>query len=896
MLAVGAAVGCTEEMVDPSEFGEKTIWAVMNEGTVKTRTCVSDDKGDFFGVLWCKGDAIGVYSASGTQNAKFETQIEEPSAKAAFTGSLSGTPAYAYYPYSEANANSSTIKGNLPSVQDFSSADGLLKYDYKLGVASTENKDQFAFDHLFSLLRFTINADGTGVVGEKLQKVEITFPDGVTLNSGAFTVPVNGKATDVNWDATSTEKTLTLNWTDTPAMTAGQTLTGYLNCPPVSGLKGKSINVKLITSTYAVSFNATVNIDAFAAGYVYTFPLTLSEWKKNAESNNYAEEKMETPSLESFSFTAANNPGKILAKKLYYDPDKEGTNSSGDTYYGFTHHTEEAKSTTQEMEIDNAKNSITGCIPYLYDRNLKPTVTPADLDIQYSSDGNTFVNWDKESSIDFGSVSIIRIVKNGVSRDYSIKISNTGLPIVVLNQPGNDTEWEHIGDYVWNKEADFDDIQAEHPGNITVYNANGTMNLETVTSMTRLRGNTTKDYPKKPFAVKLVEDAEILGMPAHKRWILLANWKDKSLMRNHIGLGIARKFSENMPDGIPWNVRGQFVEVVYNGVHIGNYYLCEQIKIGDGRLAIGQEYKAKNGTVSDFTKYAYLLEVDDNYDEAAKFVSRHYLPFMFKDDVDEGGVILSTVKDKVKRIETNLYDGYNGTASGYTAAYNDLDLPSVIDQLLIYELSMNTEFRHPKSVYMFIDHSDPASQRYGKLCAGPVWDFDYLSFPTLNSGYTEESDRSYSASLMATKTLYQAKHYRYNSSTKYPSSPIRGDAPFMWYPMLIHDPNFRSLVAERWNKIYEILSIYAKEINDTRDLIAVSWEYNNAMWPAYYDDSCDRQCHITNGMCGDEKLKTFTEVTEAFYKAYTTRLEGMDAFISDDAWPIDYWSINTRYY
>lgn len=34
MLAAGAAVGCTEEMVDPSEFGEKTIWAVMDEGDV----------------------------------------------------------------------------------------------------------------------------------------------------------------------------------------------------------------------------------------------------------------------------------------------------------------------------------------------------------------------------------------------------------------------------------------------------------------------------------------------------------------------------------------------------------------------------------------------------------------------------------------------------------------------------------------------------------------------------------------------------------------------------------------------------------------------------------------------------------------------------------------------
>lgn len=51
MLAAGAAVGCTEEMAEPSEFDEKTIWAVMDEGDMETRTCVSDDKGDFFCVL-----------------------------------------------------------------------------------------------------------------------------------------------------------------------------------------------------------------------------------------------------------------------------------------------------------------------------------------------------------------------------------------------------------------------------------------------------------------------------------------------------------------------------------------------------------------------------------------------------------------------------------------------------------------------------------------------------------------------------------------------------------------------------------------------------------------------------------------------------------------------------
>ena len=883
MLAAGAAVGCTEEMVDPSEFGEKTIWAVMDEGNVETRTCVSDDKGDFFGVLWCKSDAIGVYSASGTENAKFDAQIEEPAGKAAFKGGFDGTPAYAYYPYNEQNANSSTITGNLPLEQEFSTADGLLKYDYKLGVPSAKNADEFNFSHLFSLLRFTINADGTAVAGQKLQKVEITFPDGVTLNSGAFEVPVKGG--EVKWNSTTADKTLTLKWTDEPAMAAGETLTGYLNCPPVTGLKGKSITVKLTTSSYVVSFNATVNIDFFAAGYVYSFPLTLSKWEDKSGSN-YKEEQLVRPSLTSLSFTAADNDGKILAKKLYYDP-KKSSGKSG--YYGITSYKTNESETTQKMTINEDDGTIEGTIPYFFDRNLVPTLTmTSGATLQYSTDGSSFSDWDSESPIDFSTGNTLRVTKNGISKDYVINIKNTGLPVVVINQPGGDTNWTHTGMKLWSKDTEFDDLETNNPGTITVYNADGSINLETTTSMTRLRGNTSQDYPKKPFAVKLADDAEILGMKAHKRWVLLANWKDKSLIRNHIAFGIAQKFAETFSDSTPWQVHGEFVEVVYNGVHIGNYYLCEQIKDGENRLNI-TKYKAKNFT-GDWTAFSYLLESDDYYDEAAKFTTNHSIPFMFKDDVDANNVILKAAKSMILDIEDKIYKGYKGTsATGFEDAYKKFDLPSMIDQLLIYEMTMNAEFRHPKSLYTYIDHTGNAetNPKYGKLCAGPVWDFDFETFPTLGESWVEVSDRDYNKSILATPSLLKTRNINANGY----SSPTNGsDSPFMWYPLLIKDPVFTKMAVERWNEIQDDLLAYRDEIGRMRTYLAASWECNNAMWPACYSEKCDRQYQTSSGFCGDEYLKTFDEVMTAFYDAYTNRLNGINGFISKkEWWPVSEW-------
>lgn len=173
-----------------------------------------------------------------------------------------------------------------------------------------------------------------------------------------------------------------------------------------------------------------------------------------------------------------------------------------------------------------------------------------------------------------------------------------------------------------------------------------------------------------------------------------------------------------MEQGIPWNVHGQNVELVMDGRHVGNYYLCEQIKIGGTRLDIQDAYEdvlADGKVPATFENCGYLLELDNNYDENYKFITSHYsVPFMFKDDVLSDG-ILNAVKQKIQGIEDNIYAG------DFASAYEDLDIYTVIDQWLIWELTMNHEYIEPRSVYYFMDGN-------GKLSAGPVWDFDRATF------------------------------------------------------------------------------------------------------------------------------------------------------------------------
>ena len=80
-----------------------------------------------------------------------------------------------------------------------------------------------------------------------------------------------------------------------------------------------------------------------------------------------------------------------------------------------------------------------------------------------------------------------------------------------------------------------------------------------------------------------------------------------------------------------WTPRGEYVELVVNGQHLGNYFLCEQVKIDENRVNI-----AEIDADSDDITGGYLMELDVNYDEAFKFKSAvKNLPWMFKEPYED---------------------------------------------------------------------------------------------------------------------------------------------------------------------------------------------------------------------------------------------------------------------
>lgn len=81
-------------------------------------------------------------------------------------------------------------------------------------------------------------------------------------------------------------------------------------------------------------------------------------------------------------------------------------------------------------------------------------------------------------------------------------------------------------------------------------------------------------------------------MPRAKKWVLLANYRDRTLIRNSVAFELARKTS------LVWTPEGRYAEVFLNRKFMGCYYVCEKIEIKKNRLELGDG--------------AFLLEFDKN--------------------------------------------------------------------------------------------------------------------------------------------------------------------------------------------------------------------------------------------------------------------------------------------
>ena len=383
------------------------------------------------------------------------------------------------------------------------------------------------------------------------------------------------------------------------------------------------------------------------------------------------------------------------------------------------------------------------------------------------------------------------------SNTFNLYHAASGLPVVWINTPDQAS--------INSKEVWLENTS------IKIVLPDGTIDYEGTTDNIRGRGNSTWGYPKKPYALKLDSKSSLLGMPKHKRWVLLANWMDRTLLRNDVTFELSRRVE------MDYTVRGQYVEVILNGEHKGNYYLCEQIKIDKNRVNITE--MESTDVAGDAITGGYLIELDTHYDEVNKFTTPwKKLPVMIKEPDED--VINEQQLEYITNYFTEIEDILYGEAVGNIDEY--IHYESFAKTWIINELTGSDEPNHPKSFYLTKDRND-------LLKAGPVWDFDWGT-------------------------------YRPNV---YISS-----ARAVYYDKLFQNSEFVAVVKECWSNYKETLGNMEDYVNNQAALITYSEAVNYDMWPIDWDVN------------GDETM-THQEAVKRLIEAYKQKYQYLDGKISN---------------
>ena len=346
----------------------------------------------------------------------------------------------------------------------------------------------------------------------------------------------------------------------------------------------------------------------------------------------------------------------------------------------------------------------------------------------------------------------------------------TNLPTVVINSEGSQE--------IVSKEEELSST-------VYIISEEGTNLLATTETGVRGRGNASWDqFPKKPYRLKFKSKQSPLGAPASaKKWTLISNYSDKSLMRNILAFEASRRI------GQAYTPYCHPVDVIVNGEYRGCYQLCDQVEAAEGRVP------AKDG---------YLIEIDAYaWKEVSAFWSWRGTPVTIKhpDEDDITDSQRQHIESFFNQMETAaLGEDFTDPEKGYRKY---LDLESFLRNLLVGDFCGNTDLLW--SVYMYKDATD------GKLYTGPTWDHD-LSFDNDYRSYPVNANNDFIFLFVP--------------------SPASDAVRDITRRIVKEDPEAKNLLAQYWNQALEEgdLKTLPEYLDQTYVLLQESQELNFKRW------------------------------------------------------------------
>ncbi len=309
-----------------------------------------------------------------------------------------------------------------------------------------------------------------------------------------------------------------------------------------------------------------------------------------------------------------------------------------------------------------------------------------------------------------------------------------------------------------------------------------------VTGRIKGRGNTTWGMPKKPYRIKLDEKTRVFSRWGNKDWILLANYSDKTLLRNIMAMEISRIC------GMSWTPLMLSVEVYLNGQYQGVYAFSDHKEVAGHRVNI--EVATENDLEG-----GYYLELEEAMDEPVCFKTVWDTPVMFHEPEYPTEAQQRYVKEWFNGFEHAL-EKVQGQHDNAYRSY--IDVPSFINYYIIQEITKNPDGNVRKSTYLTKEKGKPLEMYH-------VWDFDI--------------------------TLGNCDYTNFEKPEGWQMRYVK------WYNQMFFDPEFKKAVVDRWNELYPTLLTQVTAFLDRQRVLMAGAEARNfdrwrilgvKVWPNYY--------------------------------------------------------------
>lgn len=332
-------------------------------------------------------------------------------------------------------------------------------------------------------------------------------------------------------------------------------------------------------------------------------------------------------------------------------------------------------------------------------------------------------------------------------------------------------------DYIHEKKGN------EETANISLYSKAGEILLDTEGCSIKGRGNYTWEQEKKPYAVTLTSEADLLGMGQAANWILLSNSTEQTNLRNAIAYDLAREV------GLGWVPEYRYVDLYLNGIYYGLYMVTEKIEAAEERLDI------------DMARGDFLCKIDreeilENLNNP--FATNHGRLVEITEPQVLRGDSKSRIEELVNHLEESIYKEEN--------LDDVIDLRSWVRRYLIDEISANIDADIGSSYFYY---------KHGIFYAGPVWDYDLGFGAKMRNA---EPDAFIAKNYVKKENMYSLWYDSLHNNKEFYSQVID-----------LYQTEFQPLLEELIDKKLEE---YQKSIEDASEMNYIRWAdmYEMVQW------------------------------------------------------------------